>query len=198
MEGRNELISIHAPLTGSDVLDKYTEFVVFNFNPRSPYGERLPQPGFQNVLLKFQSTLPLRGATYVHQCGRKNHHISIHAPLTGSDKRSKTATPANFIFQSTLPLRGATAVAPFASIKGRISIHAPLTGSDTVADIILATAPISIHAPLTGSDFGFTLSILAFSQFQSTLPLRGATATLHSPAFGRGISIHAPLTGSDL
>ena len=59
---RDSFISIHAPLTGSDylsgagggrggdfnprspygerLLDKYTEFVVFNFNPRSPYGER--------------------------------------------------------------------------------------------------------------------------------------------------------------
>ena len=101
-------ISIHAPLTGSDGLETWERFGSYIF----------------------QSTLPLRGATW----DAKNRHglpdISIHAPLTGSDNplgvvqrpdsdfnpRSPYGErPEQFIivifallFQSTLPLRGAT------------------------------------------------------------------------------------------
>ena len=78
-------ISIHAPLTGSDIFgfnfvlsslyfnprspygERLRRMLVFapvtNFNPRSPYGER-PGIGISPPFSrKFQSTLPLRGAT---------------------------------------------------------------------------------------------------------------------------------------
>ena len=35
-------ISIHAPLTGSDSTLESLHFFAVYFNPRSPYGERLP------------------------------------------------------------------------------------------------------------------------------------------------------------
>ena len=56
-------ISIHAPLAGSDFGMPTTVPTTTDFNPRSPCGERL-RPS-QNALIesKFQSTLPLRGAT---------------------------------------------------------------------------------------------------------------------------------------
>ena len=79
---------------------------------------------------------------------------------------------------------------------------------------------ISIHAPNTGSDFLASYCCRVFGQFQSTLPIQGATqtspaATATSPDFNprsqyrerprhrlqlqlhRPISIHAPNTGSD-
>ena len=57
------MISIHAPLTGSDVERLCQELGLENFNPRSPYGER-PASGYNLVVNDiFQSTLPLRGAT---------------------------------------------------------------------------------------------------------------------------------------
>ena len=58
-----EIISIHAPLTGSDSIRVHGRHTVRYFNPRSPYGER---PGINvdfNGNRLFQSTLPLRGAT---------------------------------------------------------------------------------------------------------------------------------------
>ena len=79
-------ISIHAPLTGSDFLRLSTGFLLFNFNPRSPYGERLGTRPIIPSTCQFQSTLPLRGATSKF---RKCDH-------------------ATALFQSTLPLRGAT------------------------------------------------------------------------------------------
>ena len=57
------LISIHAPLTGSDRHVYMPLSGWINFNPRSPYGERLPATVDNISCWKFQSTLPLRGAT---------------------------------------------------------------------------------------------------------------------------------------
>ena len=58
-----QLISIHAPHTGSD----------------SSCALRL------TVTHIFQSTLPIRGATHCRPCHLGQHYISIHAPHTGSD-----------------------------------------------------------------------------------------------------------------
>ncbi len=144
-----------------------------DFNPRSPYGER------HKVLFP----LPF-------------YRISIHAPLTG----------------------GATWMSGLSVLVSYISIHAPLTGSDRVTPDSFIQEIISIHAPLRGA----TLVVLGISnsrdfnprspygerlpkqrrpkktnKFQSTLPLRGATAKRQLPDYHPGISIHAPLTGSD-
>ena len=56
-------ISIHAPLAGSDVLDVLVYQHLDNFYPRSPRGER-------------------HGA---FRSNKSNRFISIHAPLAGSD-----------------------------------------------------------------------------------------------------------------
>ena len=147
-----EIISIHAPLTGSDGMAFKLTSSSQNFNPRSPYGERhsyrtsffwtayfnprSPYGERRHVYPSifttcgFQSTLPLRGATKKALKLTGQLCISIHAPLTGSDKWTNAASgiwsyfnprspygerlgmcPDTFyrkIFQSTLPLRGAT------------------------------------------------------------------------------------------
>ena len=56
-------ISIHAPLTGSDLGRPVCFLTPCDFNPRSPYGERLFRPFRLGIFFQFQSTLPLRGAT---------------------------------------------------------------------------------------------------------------------------------------
>ena len=78
-------ISIHAPLAGSDPEGRRRQRPMPDFNPRSPCGERRCGYGRPKMTTKFQSTLPLRGATLVQ----------IPDGLSG-------------LFQSTLPLRGAT------------------------------------------------------------------------------------------
>ena len=82
---RADIISIHAPRTGSDILIYKIWFIIYNFNPRSPHGERQRFQDLPLFGIQFQSTLPARGATdfvntLLMQCG-----ISIHAPRTGSD-----------------------------------------------------------------------------------------------------------------
>ena len=78
----------------------------------------------------FQSTLPLRGATFSRRNTPGRQPISIHAPLTGSDSPAVRSHDPLEGFQSTLPLRGATVGLSLLKNKAGISIHAPLTGSD--------------------------------------------------------------------
>ena len=56
-----------------------------DFNPRSPCGERLPVAGSRPTTERFQSTLPMRGATYYEVFYNRSTDISIHAPHAGSD-----------------------------------------------------------------------------------------------------------------
>ena len=100
-------ISIHAPRAGSDHVQcnrvprlqdfnprspcgerpirtwPYTG--VLHFNPRSPCGERLALNCAGFIGLRFQSTLPVRGATGGQCQPRSAADISIHAPRAGSD-----------------------------------------------------------------------------------------------------------------
>ena len=85
------LISIHAPLTGSDYRPQKTEVRPTDFNPRSPYGERLLSLSKLFHWRLFQSTLPLRGATNIPPHSLLLIDISIHAPLTGSDAAGNLA-----------------------------------------------------------------------------------------------------------
>ena len=56
-------ISIHAPRTGSDTIRARTSPAMYDFNPRSPHGERPNPPRRSPARRRFQSTLPARGAT---------------------------------------------------------------------------------------------------------------------------------------
>ena len=57
--------------------------------------------------LKFQPTLPLRGATQLVGVVQVREVVSTHAPLAGSDF-IRCLTKGQIMFQPTLPLRGAT------------------------------------------------------------------------------------------
>ena len=81
--------------------------------------------------------------------------ISIHAPREGSD-----------ILESLSPLHTL------------ISIHAPREGSDVIAMTPYWNVEISIHAPREGSDISPAGGQNTSQTFQSTLPVKGATAML--------------------
>ena len=59
-------------------------------------------------LKKFQSTLPVWGATSDGQEKEQPEDISIHAPRMGSDTASAKGGHVIIKFQSTLPVWGAT------------------------------------------------------------------------------------------
>ena len=148
---------------------------VSHFNPRSPHGERLEVRDDCQPNLRFQSTLPARGATQSAENCSKSKRFQSTLPARGATAHIAPRSLSRR-FQSTLPARGATQ--PFQTLPThqRISIHAPRTGSDRTklqADVI--SAPISIHAPRTGSD---TEVGAKYNNYEL-------------------ISIHAPRTGSD-
>ena len=146
-------ISIHAPRGGSDRKYFWRLGAYCDFNPRSPWGERPVSDSDPVVDHKFQSTLPVGGATYGQEFLRSYLGISIHAPRGGSD----VCDTGQFQLLN-------------------ISIHAPRGGSDfsRKGGDFMAWI-ISIHAPRGGSDSIRRLNTKQTEKFQSTLPVGGAT-----------------------
>ena len=127
-------------------------FLPAYFNPRSPWGERPGSFALPLLLLAFQSTLPVGGATndplnttwerrisiHAPRGGSdevsvrtyKSSRISIHAPRGGSDCFSTFSGDRDKTFQSTLPVGGATTNPEIIINANNISIHAPRGGSD--------------------------------------------------------------------
>ena len=191
------LISIHAPRTGSDR-------AICRLRCRQAISIHAPRTGSDGIsrarrcaILPFQSTLPARGATGSCIELFDAREISIHAPRTGSDDAHRLHR-----------------------LLDGISIHAPRTGSDQPSCRPRRSwHSISIHAPRTGSDkwtafmspprgyfnprsphgerpVGESVTFTV-TQFQSTLPARGATGRDPLVQAELAISIHAPRTGSD-
>ncbi len=165
------------PVWGATLIHPLTEsFANKCFNPRSPCGERpryfhcgkvllgvsihAPRVGsdrvallFAILLTRFQSTLPVWGATIITITNMIMLIVSIHAPRVGSDKQyrvplfklaqvsihaprvgsdsTRSLSPDTIsTFQSTLPVWGATSKLKADISKSKVSIHAPRVGSD--------------------------------------------------------------------
>ena len=186
-------ISIHAPRGGSD---RYLQFGAmprrrfqstlpvggatsatsfrfhnnYDFNPRSPWGERPSTVVKTPTITIFQSTLPVGGATAdilfspivfkisihaprggsdrLRACLRPLLTISIHAPRGGSDFKKKAAASYFKLFQSTLPVGGATNHLGIFLRPRVISIHAPRGGSDsTVQSMVMFPKDFNPRSP---------------------------------------------------
>ena len=169
----------------------------------------------------FQSTRPIRGATYCHVVllihidnfnprapygARLDADVEVCVPCVNFNPRAPYGArpaipctpPPGVLFQSTRPIRGATRSRPG----------------------VCGNAHISIHAPHTGRDAGCSRWDLFTIAFQSTRPIRGATGSSRIRCIQAGdfnprapygarrflivedvhipcISIHAPHTGRD-
>ena len=145
----------------------------------------------------FQSTLPVRGATYIVGAYRPAYRFQSTLPVRGATgacpsvlRNAEYFNPrspcgerlvphrsnlAALIFQSMLPVRGAT----HERLQREIS------------------ETISIHAPRAGSDQGKRGVNHKIDKFQSMLPVRGATLAAGFGGLLMSISIHAPRAGSD-
>ena len=170
------LISTRAPLAGSDAPYSAPAHRRLHFNPRSPGGERRPEPVSPSIRTgHLYQRSPCGERRPGRQGNAKPYPISIRAPLAGSDSALS--------FSSSLPW---------------ISIRAPLAGSDRgratarrctgdfnprspCGERLFACANppktrfISIRAPLAGSDNHTLDNYNVSAGFQSALPLRGAT-----------------------
>ena len=79
------IISIHAPLTGSDLEIVYASQIA-DISIHAPLtGSDIAAPLDIASPWRFQSTLPSQGATVANMRNGMGVYISIHAPLTGSD-----------------------------------------------------------------------------------------------------------------
>ena len=168
-------ISIHAPRVGSDDKHLIELFSLGNFNPRSPCGERQALPGRTKPRRKFQSTLPVWGATDDAVNTYQAVVISIHAPRVGSDRREPHERNKPVYFNP----------------------RSPCGERRTTNGWWTWLPPISIHAPRVGSDLSAVERQKALAEFQSTLPVWGATADNANKMGTSMISIHAPRVGSD-
>ena len=127
------------------------------------------------------------------------YFISIHAPLTGCDMSPICSLLLwRFDFNPRTPYgMRLVLISNLDNELILISIHAPLTGCDENPLEFSSYLNISIHAPLTGCDTLEKLNVKGGVPFQSTHPLRDATATISFFFSFPPISIHAPLTGCD-
>ena len=105
-------------------------------------------------------------------------------------------TPA--ILPRSLPVGGATTT-PCAADRGLlISIHAPRGGSDSmVTEYIAGLTDFNPRSPWGERRSRYYLMVSS-SQFQSTLPVGGATGALYRRQLTRLISIHAPRGGATI
>ena len=85
-----------------------------HFNPRSPCGGRRP----------------------LHGQPRRDRHISIHAPLAGSDRPRDICSRYRTYFNPRSPCGERQPGQPVAPRDAVVSIHAPLAGSDMTSFMV--------------------------------------------------------------
>ena len=172
-------ISIHAPHAGCDVFHPVRQRVIVHISIHAPHAGcdiliLFPVP----PMAGFQSTHPMRGATW-----------------------EKKMSAESRTFQSTHPMRGATDTTGTPSVQVTISIHAPHAGCDRrlrhgpiFGEYFNPRTPcgvrpagrlrrlsrhyISIHAPHAGCDVRPWPAAIGALTFQSTHPMRGATGRI--------------------
>ena len=179
-------------------------------------------PNSNSVIpFKFQSTLPVWGATRRIQGRGYAVRISIHAPRVGSDPlASKIPTPRPS-FQSTLPVWGATEIFRFlrcgildfnprspcgerlyqmqsAFVKSLFQSTLPVWGATPSAGHYTTRPSISIHAPRVGSDWPVCGSTARMFNFNPRSPCGERPGQGWATRADINISIHAPRVGSDL
>ena len=190
-----------------------------NFNPRAPCGARRRPAQTRGDTLIFQSTRPLRGATEFSFAPYTGLEFQSTRPLRGATYGGSLRSGGS-TFQSTRPLRGATRKLIYTdTVSNLISIHAPLAGRDReLMSTKVSYKDFNPRAPCGARPFLLSrkkkhgdfnprapcgarqLPIRAASfrfRFQSTRPLRGATALAPASPLSCKISIHAPLAGRD-
>ena len=148
--------------------------------------------------------------------------VSIHAPLTGGDRRERHRKLTSWGFNPRPPhRRRLRSLSPTTQTRPAFQSTPPsqeATGNDPRVTLIQA---VSIHAPLTGGDENCYLDSAGRHLFQSTPPSQEATgaggfAGRKMASFnprpphrrrrksgsivgaGSAVSIHAPLTGGDV
>ena len=169
-------ISTHAPRAGSDIPQHCGDTSHFNFNPRSPCGERQISRTRCPSAYTFQPTLPVRGAT---SFAIRHSLIARFQPTLPVRGATRLESRADLLrrFQPTLPVRGATRPVQLLALPVLISTHAPRAGSDAASAGKDGRAiDFNPRSPCGERPDGGGAA-RAVSRFQPTLPVRGATCS---------------------
>ncbi len=102
--------------------------------------------------MRFQSTHPVRGATYNAMQTADKVDISIHAPREGCDGLAAYAAQGDYQFQSTHPVRGATDERYLELTLFELQSTHPVRGATEYGAGGVGLFDISIHAPREGCD----------------------------------------------
>ena len=146
------VISIHAPRVGSDEYRSPGRHGFFYFNPRSPCGERHAYVIKRGTKPRFQSTLPVWGATRYGTESSCRPSFQSTLPVWGATIAA-VMTSHSPVFQSTLPVWGATLFCCQKSILwGNFNPRSPCGERPRAWADRMLLEYISIHAPRGGSD----------------------------------------------
>ena len=167
------------------------------FQSTLPVWGATSRPGNCKLIFRISIHAPRVGSDKQARINERVAEISIHAPRVGSDAKEREAVRKTTEFQSKLPLWGAT---PSVYGKGTaLSFQStlPVWGATYCILYSAMVLYISIHAPRVGSDHKCRAFPSRQPGFQSTLPVWGATGQPYTPSDSQVISIHAPRVGSD-
>ena len=195
--GFENCISIHAPRAGRDHLEgnRPEGWTISIHAPRAGRDKLTGLVQGSNII--FQSTRPVRGATPIFpRCG-VDRLISIHAPRAGRDAMFGNMQTESTLFQSTRPVRGATRSGALPPGFLAISIHAPRAGRDgggiRPEGGVLA---ISIHAPRAGRDTSTSISAPASEDFNPRAPCGARHRSRSTPRHAEGFQSTRPVRGA--
>ena len=150
---------------------------VTDFNPRSPCGERPAASSGKGEGQRISIHAPRAGSDIAHKSKFVNtKSISIHAPRAGSDAGTKNLPQIGHEhFNPRSPCGERLHQGNRRGFIACISIHAPRAGSD---DVFPTISRVALQFQSTLPVRGATRQkyfIFAVKKFQSTLPVRGAT-----------------------
>ena len=147
---------------------------MWSFNPRAPCGARPTRRQKARWDALFQSTRPMRGATFWRNGILQYRSVSIHAPHAGRDT-CRSNSPVSM---------------------RRFNPRAPCGARQRIIVKVIAEFVFQSTRPMRGATCGMTFSVLP-RRFQSTRPMRGATYHVRDACNQRRVSIHAPHAGRD-
>ena len=235
-------ISIHAPRAGCDSDPASRPSHRAHFNPRTPCGvRRCRSRPTRRSRRTFQSTHPVRGATRSRAEDQAGQEISIHAPRAGCDAARRTLSAVSAHFNPRTPCgvrrrppapspappyfnprtpcgvrldpariscfcanfnpRTPCGVRPHQSTTahkmGDFNPRTPCGVRLIVSKVDTGGEPFQSTYPVRGATAGHSRRWKP-CRFQSTYPVRGATRNTCNRLQGVRISIHVPRAGCDL
>ena len=171
----DDRISIRAPRAGRDCCARMVAAAHSDFNPRAPCGVRHKNDGNWRGEQRFQSTHPVRGATWQERARSTSRHNFNPRTPCGVRRWIRLLLPGTTNFNPRAPCGARLDRPVIFGIRRPISIHAPRVGRDSL-----------IQAPLC----------VVLRRFQSTHPVRGATMDKAAAAGNNEFQSTRPVWGA--